>query len=124
LLFPLSCIAVIVKPFFPFGTSIYIWIILHTCVLFKMAIKHEFISSFYFLCFSCVSNLFGNIGVDTFNLKYFRGYIRTWLPFGELVTCTWSYVNTGLLRSCRFNYSPISRLALLLYFTSTLKYLQ
>jgi hypothetical protein len=24
LLFPLSCIAVIVKPFFPFGTSIYI----------------------------------------------------------------------------------------------------
>lgn len=50
----------------PFETSILYRIILHTCVLFKIANKHEFISSF---SFSYESILFGMINVDTFNSR-------------------------------------------------------
>jgi hypothetical protein len=98
----------------PFETSILYCIILHTCVLFKIANKHEFISSFYFYVF-LVDQSVWSIRVEEFYSKAFEDHYEVLVSYLRvLLTCILFYVITYSLKFCKLSSNSLSRLTLLL----------
>jgi hypothetical protein len=106
--------------------SLYYWVVLNNHLLYEdfIAIFHVGMVLYMNLDFFVLreSNLFWILKVDKLYSKCFSLGLDLFIE--NLVLCICFYVNVYLLRSCRFNCNPISRLALVLYFDNTLKYLE